>query len=146
MDDIGDYIYLIIIAIAGLSGLLKKKKEKPTPMPIEEDPSTVMEDVWEDFLPDNPVVKVPEPKESFFEWEIKEKKIATYENTDDVSTIRAKKSFEKNSSNLIHKNLVPQAAKEQVFTDDFEDLNIMLNTAEDARKAFIYAEIFNKRY
>ena len=141
MDDIGDYIYLIIIAIAGLSGLLKKKKEKPTPMPIEDDPSTVMEDVWEDFLPDNPVVRVPEPKESFFEWEIKEKKIATYENTDDPNTLRAKNKVEKYKSSM--KSTPKKIVVEENVSAEYD---IEFKTVEDARTAFIYAEIFNKRY
>ncbi len=141
MDDIGDYIYLIIIAIAGLSGLLKKKKEKPTPMPIEEDSATVMEAAWEDFLPDNPVVRVPEPKDSFFDWENKATKIATYENTDDPSKLRAKNSVEK------YKSSMKQAPKKLVVEEQvYPELNIELSTIEDARNAFIYAEIFNKKY
>ncbi len=141
MDDIGDYIYLIIIAIAGLSGLLKKKKEKPTPMPIEEDPSTGMEDVWKDFLPDNPVVRVPEPKESFFEWENKERKIATYENTDDPNALRAKNKVEKYKSSM--KSAPNKTVVEEKVSDEYD---IEFKTVEDARTAFIYAEIFNKRY
>jgi hypothetical protein len=141
MDDIGDYIYLIIIAIAGLSGLLKKKKEKPTPMPIEEDPSTGMEDVWKDFLPDNPVVRVPEPKESFFEWENKERKIATYENSDDPNTLRAKNKVEKYKSSM--KSAPNKTVVEEKVSDEYD---IEFKTVEDARTAFIYAEIFNKRY
>ncbi len=140
MDDIGDYIYLIIIAVAGLSSLLKKKKEKPTQVP-DEDYKPVTEDIWEDFLPENPEVKVPEPATSFFDWENKATKIATYENTDDSSTLRAKNKVEK------YKSSMKQAQKKVVIEESvYPELNIELSTIEDARKAFIYAEIFNKKY
>ncbi len=141
MEDLGDYIYLILIAIAGLSGLLKKKKEKPTQIPTVEDYKPVTEDVWEDFLPENPEVHVPEPKKSFFDWEIKDAKIATYENTEDVNALRAKKSIERNKSS------VQKIPKKQVVVEEvYPDLNIEFATVEDARTAFIYAEIFNKKY
>lgn len=140
MDDIGDYIYLIIIAIAGLSGLLKKKKEKPTPISVEDDPAPVMEDVWADYLPGNPVIRVPEPKESFFDWEKKEAKITSYESTDDVNALRAKKSVERNKSS------VQKAPKKIIVEEVLPELNIEFSTIEDAQRAFIYAEIFNKKY
>lgn len=141
MDDLGDYVYLILIAVAGLSGLLKKKKEKPIAILVEEDYKPVTEDIWEDFLPENPEVKVPEPKTSFFDWENKETKIATYENTDDPSKLRAKNKVEK------YKSSMKQASKKVVVEEQvYPELNIELSTIEDARKAFIYAEIFNKKY
>ena len=148
MDDFGDYIYVILIAIAGLSSLLKKKKEKPTPTPVEEEYKPITEDIWEDFLPENPVVRVPEPQTGFFDWEKKETKIATYENTKDVNALRAKKSVERNKSSVgRNQSSVQKAPKKLVIVEEvYPDLNIEFSTVEDARTAFIYAEIFNKKY
>lgn len=140
MEDLGDYVYVILIAVAGLSGLLKKKKEKPTTTPVEEDYTTVTKDVWKDFLPDNHEVLVAEPKDNFFDWETKQAKITSYENTEDLNAIRAKKSVEKS------KSTVQKTPKKIVIEENTSELNIELSTVENARTAFIYAEIFNKKY
>jgi len=134
MDSIGDYIYLIIFVIAGLSSLFKKKKTQAIPSADEDDDSPIFGDYKSEVI--EPEIKNIEPikneKQTF---------IKSYENTTNFTDLKAKKQVSKNFKE------VPKPENRISIIDDFQDANfIELNTLNDARKAFIYSEIFNKKY
>ncbi len=137
MDSIGDYIYLIIIIIAALSGILKKKKPVQSRTPDSEPQD--FEEVLRELIPQEPAIV---PQQSFKAQTQKETaSIINYENTDDISALKAKKRV----SNLNHDM---QRAEKIKIAEDENNINneIHLNSAEEAKRAFIYAEIFNKKY
>ncbi len=134
MDSIGDYIYLIIIVIAGLSSLFKKKKAQAIPSEEDDDDSSVFGDYK---------YEVPEPEIKNIEPIKNEKQtfIKSYENTTNFTDLKAKKQVSKNFKET------PKTENRITLIDDNQDANfIELNTLNDARKAFIYSEIFNKKY
>lgn len=146
MDSFGDYIYLIILVVAGLSSLLKKKKNadvlKPAPIEteFEPEPETEPEADWEDVLRNlNPETKTELKKEVVVE-KAAFNPIITYETVDDVSVMRAKKQVSRNTT-----------SKRKIFNEDEPPTisaidDIQFNSIDDARKAFIYSEIFNRKY
>jgi hypothetical protein len=140
MDSLGDYIYLIILVVAGLSSLLKKKKKaselKPAPVEEDDEPQTDWEDVIRNLIPESPA----EEKKEFVPESAAFNPIVTYETVEDVSVMRAKKQVSRNTT-----------SKKKIFIEDNVSTpniidDIQLNTVDDARKAFIYSEIFNKKY
>ncbi len=143
MDSLGDYIYIIILAIAGLSGLLKKNKKAET----SSAPKTTKRS-WEDVLRElTPVEPEPEPASNVFEPEpipviqkVEPQKVVSYETISDPSELRSKKSVSHISSPVKHK-------KEKIeIIEERPALEFSLNSPEEARRAFIYSEIFNRKY
>lgn len=138
MDNIGDYIYLIIIAIAGLSSLFKKKNKDnnaaPKPKSIEsEDFGDVLREIFGEKPQRKPEVVYKQP-----EAEVKKNKtenIASYENTSDISTLKAKKEVTK-----------PATIKTVVLIEEEDSSDYSINSVEEARAAFISSEIFNRKY
>jgi len=59
MDSIGDYIYLIIIIIAALSGVLKKKKPVQSHIPDSEPQD--FEEVLRELIPQEPAIVKQQP-------------------------------------------------------------------------------------
>jgi len=143
MREVGDYIYLVLIIIAALSSVFKKKKEKTgtsTPQPEKKKPD--FKEILKEFLPDDEEKPLPQPVLIPTEVKPAEKAVVTYENTTDYSALKAKKQV----NNDIVNNQIHEKRK---FgdTDPIGDTPaIEFSTAEDARKAFIYSEIFNKKY
>ena len=138
MDNIGDYIYLIIIAIAGLSSLFKKKNKDnnaaPKPKSVEsEDFGDVLREIFGEKPQRKPEVVYKQP-----EAEVKKNKtenIASYENTSDISTLKAKKEVTK-----------PATIKTVVLIEEEDSSDYSINSVEEARAAFISSEIFNRKY
>jgi len=153
MDDFGNYIYLIIVVIAAISGIFKKKK-KDTPKPVQapQTPKTDIEDILREFMVDkNPVHKDPAPAVVNTSGDILEQStmqpIISYESTTDSSVLRAKKQVVEQ-----HSHVAPKHAEVKKPHKDFEikvhDIQSETPsfTAEEARKAIIYAEIMNRKY
>lgn len=141
MDSLGDYIYIIILAIAGLSGLLKKKKKTET----SSAPKSTKRS-WEDVLRELTPIE-PEPEPVIFEPEpapvaktIEPQKIISYETVSDPSELRSKKSAS-------HFSPPKKQKKEEIeVIEEKPVLEFSLNSPDDARRAFIYSEIFNRKY
>lgn len=148
MEGIGDYIYLIILAIAGLSGLLKKKKPETTTDQAPAKPKRTWEDVLreltpideeEEIKPEVPQqVKPHRPAQVQRHKQPEQPRHASYETVEDVSTMRAKK------------NVVPTATtnRPRAITTPEPEIRgeFQISTPEEARRAFIYSEIFNRKY
>ncbi|MCD8041847.1 MAG: hypothetical protein LUH10_02170 [Tannerellaceae bacterium] len=144
MDNLGDWLYIIVLIIAGISGLLgsgKKKKRNPTDVlgqpgydEVEERPTNEKSfwDLFEEELENpNPAVKpitctpVATPK--------KEKKIAAPHYPHDVAFSPVQK---KNTPILDEESeLDHYMLEDESFTDMTE-----------LRKAIIYTEIINRKY
>jgi hypothetical protein len=144
MDSLGDYLYLIIIAIAGISGLLKKKKD-PTKSAA---PSTTKRS-WEDVLRELTPIENEEVEEKYVEpvytkvepVKLEPAKVMSYETIDDSSKLRAKR----NTSTITSSNKsYPDQKKVALAVQS--DNEYALNSPEEARRAFIYSEIFNRKY
>lgn len=142
MREVGDYIYLVIIIIAALSGIFKKKKEKSLSSPLPERKMRNFEEILQEMLPmqeEPPVLQpVSKPIESTFEAQ----PILAYENTTDFSTLKAQKHVNRElTNNQIREN--KKIVDEELAN---EIIKIEFCSPDDARKAFIYSEIFNKKY
>lgn len=138
MDDLGNYIYLIIIIIAAISGILKKKAKKPVAKPVMEDDDDDVD--YEEILRKLDSKPVPPKETKFFRTEVFDslnKPIVSYDNVEDVTKLRAKKTVE------VHDEGVDEFP---VSGDESKGLDVKLNTAEDARMAFIYSEILQRKY
>lgn len=154
MEDIGDYLYFILLIVFSLVGLLKKKKAaKPLHETMEEDEEYDEKDVvifppvddWEntqskpETVPtiDWPVFTKPEtktPKTVF------EGITDSYETATDFTKIKARSNVKP----------VKTEVKKQTFNfEEFSDNEVQdyaIETPEDARRAIILSEIINRKY
>ncbi|MEA4935239.1 MAG: hypothetical protein VB102_01215 [Paludibacter sp.] len=135
MDSLGDYIYLIVILIAGISSILGKRKKKALE---NQDPVPGLPDL-EDILPEfEPVTEPVRPV--YQEVKKKEKPVEhpSYDTVDDFSALKAKKQITHPVKHF--------AESEMTVVEDSCGPELELENSDDAKKAFIYSEIFNKRY
>lgn len=152
MEDFGDYIYLIAIAIAGLSSLLRKKKPRENQLPGDNgmpDLDDVIPDLdnYPSTFDDSPAsyetVFTPESEITTRPFhtpmEKHEMKVpVSYETVADFMKLRAKKTVNKVQSSMI--------SHEVELVEPEPEYHITLDTAEEVKRAFIYSEIFNRKY
>jgi len=140
MEDIGDYLYLIIVVIAGLSSLFKNKSKKKefAPAPEVEEEYEYKEIPEEVFVP-TPVT-IPEVvyERPVSQMQAKSQEtLVSYETATDFTKLKARKDISKLST-PVSKTVVEQTTEtENAYS---------LNTVEEARAAFIASEIFNRKY
>jgi hypothetical protein len=143
MEDIGDYLYLIIVAVAAIGSFLKNKSKKNETSSI---PETEEEEYEYEEIPEEVYTPTPIPvhrPEVVFERSFTEMKktphdtIMSFDNTSDISKLKAKKE--------VTKTITSKAKKTQEISIEPESV-YSLNTVEKARAAFISAEIFNRKY
>ncbi len=136
MDSIGDYIYLIIIVIAALSGFFKKKK-----------PQTVTE-TTQPFEEEEEIEEMEEMNKPFFPKEIFEEKNKNYEvnyqplsfdTATDFSKLKAQKQVTITSK--FNKNIPLLTAPEEESESEYH-----FESMDDVKKAIIFTEIFNRKY
>lgn len=146
MEDLGDYIYLIAIVIAGLSSLLKKRPKTEersgrgeSRMP---DFGEVLTDDDDDFLPRMEPAPATTPAQNTEVYKPLERKQEqapmSYETVADYMKLRAKKSVKPLRNTAVYDEV--QSAETQ------SDLELELDSADDAKRAFVYSEIFNRKY
>lgn len=160
MDSLGDYIYLIIIALAGLSSFLKKKKKQTesTKLPENEIPDygdilgipKSEKDWWEEETVYQPEPAVQEVKPVYAEARtvmqsterVALETMESYEYSKDIQKLRIKKTVhESGLKNNFGSMIIEPESEENTFLS-----NITLNDVDDAKRAFIYTEIFNRKY
>lgn len=133
MDKIGDWLYIVFIIIAGISGLISsvKKKNKPTEVlgqpdygQPEEQNQPVNKNPWDPFEKG----PAPRPKSNN-----KKKKRETSPFLEGETT----SSFNRNIP--IPVTDIPEPELEY-------GPEITINSVEDLRKAVIYSEILNRKY
>ena len=139
--EIGDIIYIILIGIFVLGGLLRRRKRSAQRQELQEEevetaPAFSGQGVqdFDDWLMGKEIAQ-PKPIPV-----TPEKKIVRNQNADIFSDLRAKEKAAQRTK--------PQKQPDldlRVINNN-NNLNIELNTVEDARKAFIYSEIFQRKY
>jgi len=139
--EIGDILIYILGGIFLLGGLLRKRK-KPAPQEQEEQVQSApafsgqgVQD-FDDWLMGKEIAQ-PQPISV-----TPEKKIIRNQNADIFSDLRAKEKVAQRTKPQKQPDLDLNL---RVIKNNY-NLNIELNTAEDARRAFIYSEIFQRRY
>lgn len=173
MEDIGDIIYLsLLIAFILFGGFGKKSKKKKRqqskatipsntqknrekklkdivssqPQPKSQTATSHKQVRW-DRSATKPLSKIPgdlfetvySPKN-----EQSTNEILSYDTVDDVSKLRVKKRIRES---VLKKQSSFKSIEMLEKTDtSFEPINIELDNVQDARKAFIYSEIFNRKY
>lgn len=144
---VGEYAYLIILIIAALSGLLKKKKPAANTNSAPAKPKRTWEDVLKELTPIDQEDIEPErqitPEAPI---KIKQKKAPveqemSYETLKDTSVLKAKKQVAQTV--VAHHSNFDTIDKKNA-EDSFDE--VQFETLEDAKRAFIYSEIFNKKY
>lgn len=133
MDSLGDYIYLIVILIAGISSILGKRKKKRE-AEVETTDFPDLEDIIPEFTeyvkPEKPVYQQIKKKEAKTE-------IPTYDTVSDISVMKAKRQVKPvRSFNEL----------QQEEPETFNSYEIELDNVDEAKKAVIYSEIFNRKY
>ena len=132
MDEFGDWIYIILMVVVGVSSLIssanKKKKQQQMQMPLPE-PS----EISEPLEPWHPTTSpVPKKKEKKVPHPVQQK--VTH------PSFRADLTFP-TIETASQTEIYLAAEEENTFADELE-----LTDADDFRKAVIYSEILNRRY
>ena len=139
--EIGDILIYILGGIFLLGGLLRKRKKTAQQQQVFQDEELEAEPVFsgqgvqdfDDWLMGKETVVQSKPIPV-----MPEKKVVKNQNADIFSSSR------------VREKAVPQAKPQNIsglmVHNNNNNLNIELNTAEDARRAFIYSEIFQRRY
>lgn len=162
MGDIGDYIYLIILAIAGISSLLKNKKKPQEIMPEQttdydlEDVLRKLDETDYETYPqpakesEKPFTAIPKVNEQpatvqyesvkqYMEKMQKEKKKQKIANTN--ADPFAKRNAERKKREIDASDAIIFAENEAN-----NELNFSFATVDEAKRAFVYSEIFNRKY
>lgn len=133
MDNIGDWLYIVFIVIAGVSGLITsgKKKKHPSEVlghpegtPSTQKKSTQGKGIWDIFEEVEPIKQKNQ----------KQEKTAT------------KKPFLAGESTQRSASVPSQTFSETRVTEVEHQLEITINNADDLKKAIIYSEILNRKY
>lgn len=161
MDDIGDYLYIIVLAIAGLSSLFKKKKKTDEAKTVQA-PVTNLEDILRE-LDEKDYESYPQAEPTFENTTINPPKPAEplaveYETVKDymANKNRAKrlqkaadikadpfsnKNAERKKRELAHET-IRQEEENKLSNEQYFNIS----TVDEAKRAFVYAEIFNRKY
>jgi hypothetical protein len=147
MDSIGDYIYIIILVVAVLSGLLKKRK-KSAEINMPEPAQSEFEEFEQDFEFEKIEPKI-EVKPEIAKWERSEpleKATLSYENTVDFNLLRLKKDNKSEMKPKVFekfRNFDFSKYEDENVENDFE---LALDNANDFKRAVIYSEVLNRKY
>ncbi len=147
MEELGDYLYLIVFAIAGLSSLLKKRKKAKEVQ--EESQPTVYEQVLEEEedwwnesnKPIEPKAQpVVVPVSSTPSYSTRDN-LMGYESTSKYEEIKVRK--QKISNIQFDTTEVDENLEEKEIA---ESIVLNLNDVDEAKTAFVYSEVFNRKY
>ncbi|MCB9071903.1 MAG: hypothetical protein H6543_05660 [Prevotellaceae bacterium] len=136
MKDLGDYIYLIFIAIAVISSFFGKKKKKEMSQPTEHPaPSTNWQDIIKQMAEGKESVNEPEPVQE-----------APMKSTaDTISPVQlvttSVQAASEGTRSIIHKTA-------PIEDEDTAQSSILveLDEQDDAIKAVVYSEILTRKY
>ena len=137
MEDLGDYIYLIFIAIAVVSSFFGKKKKKETEPNEHPAPATNWQEIIKQMAEGKELVDTPEPAPVKVAPVVA--KAATVLPTQEPMV--SVKSAAEGTRSVVNRTAV---------VDDEEALQssllVDLDDQEDATKAIIYSEILTRKY
>lgn len=133
MENLGDYIYLIALVVFAISALAKKKKK-----PQQEVDTLPDLPGLDDYIPEYRDLK---PKEEVIYQPIRKPAVeaaleSRNKTVDGLAISRPSKTTKLQRSSLAN----------QPIENEFNVNEIRFETPDDARRAFISAEIFNRRF
>ncbi len=137
MEDIGNYIYLIIVIGAAISSIFKNKNKKKATVPIPEieDEEEQEEFPREIYIPKPVMQTITQPEKTADK--TPENTIISFDNTTDISKLKAKKE--------VVKTVTPKTKTVQETSVE-QATSYSINNVNEARAAFIASEIFNRKY
>ena len=137
MEDLGDYIYLIFIAIAVVSSFFGKKKKKETEPNEHPAPATNWQEIIKQMAEGKELVDTPEPAPVKVAPVVA--KAASVSPTPEamVSVVSAAEG----ARSITHRAAVVDNDEESQSS-----LLVDLDDQEDAAKAIIYSEILTRKY
>jgi len=139
MESLGDYFYLIIIAVVAISSLLKKKTKDTVLNDNPESTNPEWEEVLRELtLPDEEPVL---PQATVIVDTAEPLLLNNNETTTESSRFSTKPHF--STTNKIHQS-TPKNDHEEAGIQDIT--NYQLDTVEEAQRAFVYSEIFSRKY
>ena len=137
MEDLGDYIYLIFIAIAVVSSFFGKKKKKETEPNEHPAPATNWQEIIKQMAEGKELVDTPEPAP------VKVAPVAT-------KAVSVSPTPEAMVSVVSAAEGTRSVVNRRAVVDDEEasqsSLLVELDDQEDAAKAIIYSEILTRKY
>ena len=137
MEDLGDYIYLIFIAIAVVSSFFGKKKKKETEPNEHPAPATNWQEIIKQMAEGKELVDTPEPAP------VKVAPVAT-------KAVSVSPTPEAMVSVVSAAEGTRSVVNRTAVVDDEEasqsSLLVELDDQEDAAKAIIYSEILTRKY
>ncbi len=122
MDEIGNYLYIIVFAGIIIFNILKafRKQQEPVPSP--------------DF-PENHSYSTDDEKDS---WEnpvsVFQREPITYQSMQKSKVEPTIKAEQRTQENLLNEN------------EEDKNISVAFSNTDDARQAFIYSEIWNRKY
>lgn len=147
MDNIGDWLYIVLLIVAGVSSIFSSSKKKTPPSEVLGQPGS----------------DIPQPKKNTSKgsiWEMFEEIKRAQEQTREKSVLpkAEKKQVEKKKKQMpspfisgegaaigSSTSVVKQETEIMETQPDYSP-EITINSPEDLRKAFIYSEILNRKY
>lgn len=137
MEDLGDYIYLIFIAIAVVSSFFGKKKKKETEPNEHPAPATNWQEIIKQMAEGKELVDTPEPAPVKVAPVVA--KAATVLPTQEPMV--SVKSAAEGTRSVVNRTAVvdDEDASQSSLLVEFDD-------QEDAAKAIIYSEILTRKY
>lgn len=137
MKDLGDYIYLIFIAIAVVSSFVGKKKKKETQPSNHPAPATNWQEIIKQLAGDKELVDTPEPAPV--------KVAPVVAKTATVAPMQESmvsvKSASEGTRSITHK-----AVTTEEDDDSQSPILVELDDQDDAARAIIYSEILTRKY
>ncbi|MDR1544326.1 MAG: hypothetical protein LBS50_07990 [Prevotellaceae bacterium] len=137
-DNFEIIIYVAIIAISIISSIVKKfatKKQKPVTQPVEKPTKNIFEDVLRELTQTQPVIPQPIPVPQ----PVVRKSVAPQPKPQKIvasaPVMNDRFALERHN---YQRSEISQTAVRQIDAE--------LNNAADWQKAFIYSEIFNRKY
>ena len=140
MEEFGDWIYFLVIIIAGVASLISSTRKKAQQVAEQNKPREIItkksdrDDVWDDFIPklETKPVEMIQPK---------------------VQSLQSHPTFTKQNKQYfsIYQEGQPALQKEESKPLEIEDnlayitIDDLPENTDDWRKAFIYNEIFNRK-
>ncbi|MDH6306618.1 hypothetical protein M2459_003389 [Parabacteroides sp. PF5-5] len=151
MDNLGDWLYILILVAAGISGLSSGKKKKQAQQPPRQQPSygdinkpqetQEQKGFWEIFDEMQQEHKRQQPAQQPMPQQIKTEKPKKTQKKQTVVSTPAFKEGER--------AIMATAKSSLANSSDTEDFNLLedsLLEVEELKKAVIYSEILNRKY
>lgn len=140
MDNVGDWLYIVFLIVAGVSGLFNAKNKKKQAKPVQQ-PSKEMPGQPEETTPERSFWDIFEEEEEQPEKKPQEETPVTDKPTEPEQVPVAMPEQRIAEQTSLRHRPAPSLQEE-----DNRPTGIDFNSAVELRKAVIYAEILNRKY